>query len=195
MGQGWAPNETRSPYPPKKKRQNFCIYKFCQSFIWSTRKVLNACWMLPPFPISSPGKCSRLACEQHCTFPLLPRPKLTGGTWMSSHCDYDGSPCLLKPLNATPQKIFEPPPSHYKFIEAPILPFWAEASQFMEKFSEQLNTESRFYKRRFDIRDFKICYGEALLRQQEVTFIPSIFTAHACVWVSGHSCIKTARRS
>ena len=37
------------------------------------------------------------------------------------------------------------------------------------------------------IREFKICYGEALLRRQEVTFISVIFTAHARVWVSGRS--------
>ena len=36
-------------------------------------------------------------------------------------------------------------------------------------------------------REFKICYGEALLRRQEVPFISGIFTAHARVLVSGRS--------
>ena len=36
-------------------------------------------------------------------------------------------------------------------------------------------------------REFKICYGEVLLRRQEATFISGIFTAHARVWVSGRS--------
>ena len=36
-------------------------------------------------------------------------------------------------------------------------------------------------------RGFKICYGEALLRRQEVPFISGIFTAHARVLVSGRS--------
>ena len=39
----------------------------------------------------------------------------------------------------------------------------------------------------YSTREFKICYGEALLRRQEVAFISGIFTAHARVWVSGRS--------
>ena len=44
-------------------------------------------------------------------------------------------------------------------------------------------------------REFKICYGEALLRRQEVPFISGIFTAHARVLVSGRSRTTVLRQS
>ena len=106
--------------------------------------------------------------------------------------------CFLVLSQASDLKMLLQCYEHWAHRLFPKFPFDAVVEQVQRLGSKKLVQVklwlSQYCSCILESRDFKICYGKALLRRQEVTFIPGIFTTHARVWVSSRSRIKTARR-